>query len=144
MHEDAYTVQVYHVAGGLSKQVRIHRVVSLAKDHDPVGPPTIRSDLLTYYSDEDPLQPPKSRLPGQPIRLALKDPLPRAKDLGKLCEAVEPAVGHRHHNLTAHHAQHCALRSTSGRRRRPCPPRTGVLSSALVPTVLGSAASGPA
>jgi hypothetical protein len=37
-----------------------------------------------------------SRLPGQPFRLASKDPLPGAKDFGELGEAVEMAIDHRH------------------------------------------------
>ena len=46
-----------------------------------------------------------SRLPGQPFRLALKDPLPRAKDFGELNEAVEAAIGDSNHDFAAHHAQ---------------------------------------
>ena len=43
-----------------------------------------------------------SRLPGQPFRLALKDPLPGAKDFGELGEAVEAAIRHRNHDFAAH------------------------------------------
>ena len=43
-----------------------------------------------------------SRLPVQPFRPALKDPLPDTKDFGELSEAVETAFGHRDYHLAAH------------------------------------------
>jgi hypothetical protein len=46
-----------------------------------------------------------SRLPGQPFRLALEDPLPGVK--------IETAVGGGDDYLAAHHRQHCKLRSAS-------------------------------
>jgi hypothetical protein len=39
-----------------------------------------------------------SRLPGQPFRLALKDPLPRAKGSGEQSETIQPAIGDRNHH----------------------------------------------
>ena len=59
-----------------------------------------------------------SRLPGQPVRLALKDALPRAKGSGEQSETILPTVGHRDHNLAAHHAQLRELRSASAASRR--------------------------
>ena len=46
-----------------------------------------------------------SRLPGQPSRLALKDPLSGSK--------VEAAIGHRDHRLAAHDALLSEMRSAS-------------------------------
>jgi hypothetical protein len=43
-----------------------------------------------------------SRLTGQPLRLALEDPLPGTKNFGELSRAVEAAFGHRDYYLTAH------------------------------------------
>ena len=50
-----------------------------------------------------------SRLPGQPFRLALKDPLPGAKDLGELGEGVQLAIGY---------CDHCCASRTSTRKPR--------------------------
>ena len=50
-------------------------------------------------------------LPTPAVKFAVEDPLPGAK--------VESAIGHRDHNLAAHHAQHCELRSASCARRKP-------------------------
>ena len=47
------------------------------------------------YLNQHPLPPPA-------VKLAVKDPLPCAEDFGEFGEAVEPAVGHRHHRLAAH------------------------------------------
>ena len=47
----------------------------------------ISSDLLPNDLDQHPLPPPT-------VKLAVKDPFPRAK--------VQPAVGHRDHNLAPH------------------------------------------
>jgi hypothetical protein len=88
-----------------------------------------------------------SRLTGQPVRLASKDQLPRAKDFGELSEAVKTAVGHR---------DHCCASRTITRNTRSCVPLqvrigipvptsgTGVLARAGVPPVSRPAASGPA
>jgi hypothetical protein len=52
------------------------------------------------------------RLPPSAVKLAVEDPLPRAK--------AEPAVGHGDHHFAAHHAQLGKLRSASGARRHSC------------------------
>ncbi len=67
--------------------MRTDRIESLSKDHDLGGLPMISSDLFTYDFHQHPLPPP-------PVKLAVKDPLPRAK--------VEAAVRHSNDDLAAH------------------------------------------
>jgi hypothetical protein len=113
--------------------------------------------LLTYNLDQHPFPSPAVKTPGPAVPPGLERSAPRYQRLQRgprlssveaLSRAVQPAVGHRHHHLAPHHAQHRELRSASGGRRpslptaSPCPSfRTGVLSRAVVQPASGPASS---
>jgi hypothetical protein len=89
-----------------------------------------------------------SRFPGQPVRVASQDPLPRAKGSGGQSETIQTAVGHGGRHFAPHDAQHHASRSTSDGRRpslltaNPCPSfRTSILPAAAVQPACGPASS---
>jgi hypothetical protein len=113
--------------------------------------------LLTCNLDQHPFPSPAVKTPGPAVPPGLERSAPRYQRLQRgprlssveaLSRAIQPAVGHRHHHLAPHHAQHRELRSASGGRRpslptaSPCPSfRTGVLSRAVVQPASGPASS---
>jgi hypothetical protein len=80
--------------------------------------------LLPDDLDQYPLPPPAVEFP-------VEEPLPGTKDFGELSRAVEPAVGHRDHNLAPHHLP---LQMGVG---LPVPSFwTGVLTGAVMPILV--------